>query len=100
MGHFLSCATYSWPLERVGSYLVKVGEGAYVTNAIAYDHTVFDKILDELPGTPLEFLKLDRFKVNALDKLLQSGLFDHSKFFGTNPIMVVQALQDSDIATN
>ena len=93
-------ATYLWSLEMNGPYLVKVIEGAYATHAIAYNHTVFDKILDILPSTPLEFLESDHFEVNALDKWLQSDLFDHRRFFGANPIMVVQALQESDIAFN
>jgi len=93
-------ATYSWPLEKLDSYLVRAREGAYATHAIAYNHTVFDKILGALPSTPLEFLEMDRFKVNAIDNYLKSNMFDHSRFFGTNPIMVVQTLQDSDIAFN
>ena len=67
-------ATYSWPIEKVNSYLVRVNEGAFATHAIAYNHTVFDKLLGILPSTPLEYLKMDRFKVNAIDKYLKSGL--------------------------
>ena len=93
-------ATYLWPIEKTGPYLVKVVEGAYATHAIAYNHTVFDKILDILPCTPQDFLESDHFEVNALDKWLQSDMFDHRRFFGTNPIMVVQTLQESDIAFN
>jgi len=93
-------ATYLWELNPVGSHLVNVPNGAYATHAIAYNHTVFDRVLEILPSDPLEYIKSSRFEVNAVDKWLQSDLFDHSKFYGTNPIMVVQGLQESDIAFN
>jgi len=93
-------ATYLWPLEKISPYLVGVYKGAYATHAISYNETVYERILDLLPSDPKEFLASSEFEVNALDKWLQSDLFDHGKFFGTNPIMVVQALQESDIAFN
>lgn len=93
-------ATYLWPLKTISSYLVNVHNGAYATHAISYNNTVYERILDLLPSNPKEFLESGQFEVNALDKWLQSNLFDHGKFYGTNPIMVVQALQESDIAFN
>lgn len=93
-------ATYLWPLQAVSPYLVNVPNGAYATHAIAYNCSVFDQILEMLPREPLEYIQSDRFEINALDKWLQSDLLDHRKFFGANPIMVVQGLQDSDIARN
>ena len=93
-------ATYLFTLEAVGSYLINTPKGAYATHAIAYNSSIFDRILEWLPNEPLEFLQSDRFEVNAVDKWLQSDLFDHRKFYGTNPIMVVQGLQESDIAFN
>lgn len=93
-------ATYLFPLKRVGSNLVNAYKGAYATHAIAYNSSIFDQILDLLTSESLEFLQSDRFEVNAVDKWLQSDLFDHSKFYGANPIMVVQGLQESDIASN
>ena len=93
-------ATYLWELKPEGSFLVNVPNGAYATHAIAYHHTVFDRILELLPSDPMEFLLSSRFEINALDKWLQSDLFDHTRFFGSNPIMVVQGLQESDIAFN
>lgn len=93
-------ATYLWPLKKISPYLVRVQNGAYATHAIAYNHTVYERVLDLLPSNPIEFLESGEFEINALDKWLQSKLFDHSKFYGTNPIMVVQTLQESDIAFN
>lgn len=93
-------ATYLWELRPVGSHLINVSNGAYATHAIAYNHSVFDRILELLPSEPLEFLRSNRFEINAIDKWLQSELFDHRKTFGTNPIMVVQGLQESEIALN
>lgn len=93
-------ATYLLALKPVGPHLVNVSNGAYATHAIAYNNSIFDQILNLLPNDPLEFLQSNRFEINAVDKWLQSDLFDHSKFFGTNPIMVVQGLQESDIAFN
>ncbi|MEE9303787.1 MAG: glycosyltransferase family 25 protein, partial [Thiotrichaceae bacterium] len=91
-------ATYRWSLERVGSYLVRVPNGAYATHAIAYNHTVYDQVLDLLPSNSMEYIESSDLEINALDKWLQSDFFNHAKFFGTNPIMVVQGLQESDIA--
>ena len=91
-------ATYLWALKPVGSHLVNISNGAYATHAIAYNHSVFDRVLEILPSEPLEYLLLDQFEVNAVDKWLQSDLFDHSNFYGTNPITVVQGLQESDIS--
>lgn len=91
-------ATYLWSLENITPYLVRVPNGAYATHAIAYNHTIYDKILDLLPSCPDEFLDSDKYEVNALDKWLQSDMFDRNKFYGSNPIMVVQTLQESDIA--
>ncbi|RKX65083.1 MAG: hypothetical protein DRP42_05365 [Tenericutes bacterium] len=93
-------ATYLFSLKAVGSHLVNTPSGAYATHAIAYNSSIFDQILELLPSEPLDFLQSDRFEVNAVDKWLQSNLFDHSRFYGTNPIMVVQGLQESDIACN
>jgi GR25 family glycosyltransferase involved in LPS biosynthesis len=93
-------ATYLFSLQPVGDFLVNVSKGAYATHAIAYNRSIFDKVLDLIPSDPSELLESDRFKVNAVDKWLQSELFDHSRFFGTNPIMVVQGLQESNIAFN
>jgi len=91
-------ATYLFEFQVVSSHLVRVSNGAYATHAIAYNSSVFDRVLDVLPSDPLDFLHSKQFEVNAVDKWLQSGLFDHGKFYGTNPIMVVQGLQESDIA--
>ena len=93
-------ATYLFRLEPLGDHLVRVPNGAYATHAIAYNSCVFDRILETLPSTPEGYLESDRFEVNALDKWLQAGPFDRQRFFGTNPIMVVQGLQESDIAHN
>lgn len=93
-------ATYLFTLKAVGLHLINVPNGAYATHAIAYNSSVFDQILELLPSKPLEFLQSNQFDVNAIDKWLQSDLFDHRKFYGTNPIMVVQGLQESDIAFN
>lgn len=97
-GVFYLGATYLWALQSVGSYLVNVSGGAYATHAIAYNHSVFERILEVLPRDPEEYLTSDCFEVNAVDKWLQSDFFDHSEFYGTNPIMVVQGLQESDIS--
>lgn len=91
-------ATYMWELLPIGSYLVNVPHGAFATHAIAYNHSIYDQILDSLPSEPLEYLETDRFEINALDEWLKSDLFDHRKFFGTNPIMAVQGLEESDIS--
>lgn len=93
-------ATYLWELRPQGPFLVNLPNGAYATHAIAYNHSVFDRILKLLPGDPQKFVESCGFEINALDKWLQSELFDHSKFFASNPIMVVQGLQESDIAFN
>lgn len=93
-------ATYMWALEPVGSYLVNVPNGAYATHAIAYNHSIYDQILELLPSEPLEYLQTIHFEVNALDEWLKSDHFDHSRFFGTNPIMAVQGLEESDIASD
>jgi GR25 family glycosyltransferase involved in LPS biosynthesis len=91
-------ATYLWRLHAISPYLVNVANGAYATHAIAYNHSIFDRILELLPSDPKGYFLVDRFEVNALDKWLQSDSLDHRKFFGANPIMVVQGLQESDIA--
>lgn len=91
-------ATYLFTLKAVGSHLISTPEGAYATHAIAYNSSIYDQILDQLPSNPVEFLQSNQFEINAVDKWLQSDLFDHRKFYGTNPIMVVQGLQESDIA--
>jgi len=93
-------ATYLWPLTAISPFLVRVQNGAYATHAIAYNAGVFDRILELLPRDPFEYLQTSRFEVNALDKWLQSDLLDHGRFFGSNPIMIVQGLGDSDIASN
>lgn len=93
-------ATYLWPLKAISPFLVRVPSGAYATHAIAYNACVFDRILEILPRDPIEYLESRRFEVNALDKWLQSDLLDHNRFFGSNPIMIVQGLGDSDIASN
>jgi len=93
-------ATYLFPFAKKGENLVTVLNGAYATHAISYNNTVYDKILELLPSNPVDFLSCNEFDINAIDKWLQSDFFDHSKFYGTNPIMVVQGLQDSDIACN
>ena len=93
-------ATYHWGLEAVSKNLVRVSHGALATHAIAYNAKVFDKVLELLPASSDEFLNSQQFSVNALDMWLQSDLFDHSRFYASNPIMVVQTLQESDIAFN
>jgi GR25 family glycosyltransferase involved in LPS biosynthesis len=93
-------ATYLWELIPINPYLIRVVNGAYATHAIAYNNTVYDKILEILPANPKEYFESAQFEINAMDKWLQSDMFDHEKFYGTNPIMVVQALQESDIAFN
>lgn len=93
-------ATYLWALQPLGSHLVNVSNGAFATHAIAYNRSIFSRILEILPSEPLEYVRADHFEVNAVDKWLQSGFFDHRKFYGTNPIMVVQGLQESDISFN
>jgi len=93
-------ATYLFELKRAGDFLVRAANGAYATHAIAYNHTIYDQILSNLPANFEEYLASDAFAVNAFDKWLQAGPFDRDKFYGTNPIMVVQGLQESDIAFN
>jgi len=93
-------ATYLFPLHEVSPYLVNVANGAYATHAIAYGEKVFELILDTLPATPMAYMESKAFSVNAIDKWLQSDLFNHGRFYGANPIMVVQGLQESDIAFN
>ena len=91
-------ATYLFPLKAMSRHLVNVVNGAYATHAIAYNRSVFDQILDLLPADPIEYLKAADSSVNAIDKWLQSDRFNHERFYGANPIMVVQGLQESDIA--
>jgi len=93
-------ATYLFKLEPAGQSLVRVANGAYATHAIAYNHTIYDHLLNVLPAEPEDYLVSDAFQVNALDKWLQAGPFDRRRFYGTNPIMAVQGLQESDIAFN
>jgi GR25 family glycosyltransferase involved in LPS biosynthesis len=93
-------ATYLFKLELAGDVLVRVANGAYATHAIAYNHTIYDQILNVLPAEPEDYLASNAFQVNALDKWLQAGPFDRRRFYGTNPIMAVQGLQESDIAFN
>lgn len=93
-------ATYLFKLEPAGNVLVRVTNGAYATHAIAYNHTIYDHILNVLPAEPEEYLASHAFEINAFDKWLQAGPFDRRKFYGTNPIMAVQGLRQSDIAFN
>lgn len=93
-------ATYLYEIESVGEHLINVSNGTYGAHAIAYNHSIFDHMLDLLPNDPQTLLQSDRFEVNVVDVWLQSKLFDHSKFYGTNPIMIVQGLQNSDLAFN
>jgi glycosyl transferase family 25 len=93
-------ATYLFKTIRISDVLIQVPNGAYATHAIAYNHTIFDEVLETLPDDPQSYLTSEAFEVNALDKWLQAGPFERSRFYGANPIMAVQGLQESDIASN
>ncbi len=91
-------ATYIAPFERIHQNLILISNGAYATHAIAYNRSVFDKILKVLPTGPRDYLESDKFQVNAMDVWLQSELFDHNQFYGAFPLMAVQGLHESDIS--
>jgi glycosyl transferase family 25 len=91
-------ATYINKITMFGEHLVRAPHGALATHAIAYNQCVFDKILDTLPSDPASFIQSDKMKVNAIDAWLKSDIFDHNNFYGSNPIMAVQGLQQSDIS--
>lgn len=93
-------ATYQKRLEKVGRYLVRVPQGAAATHAIAYNHSFYDKFLETIPESPVDCITSNNEKVNAIDTWLRSDVFNHDRFFGTNPIMAVQGLQESDISMN
>jgi len=91
-------ASYIKPFLSLSNHLINVNQGANATHAISYHRSVFKGILDLIPAKPEELIKRNIDSVNAIDIWLRSDSLDHSKFYGSNPIMAVQGLQNSDIA--
>jgi len=92
-------ATYRGPMSRVTDNLLRVDTGAYALHAYGVNSTVFDRIIDTIPGDAEDILKTESVngEIVAADTYLPYIINNHL-MFAADPIVCTQRDNFSNIS--